>query len=104
MAEIEHLDVTGEPFARDLVVNRMMRVVAFLKQARDGNADLLGIRFRLKRSRRQSKGDDDRQQGQRRTTKNFHKMGKKARRIKLESKVRGRRYAPPMKGETTTAR
>ena len=45
MAEIEDLEVAGEQFARNLVVQRMMRVVALLEEASDREADLLGIRL-----------------------------------------------------------
>ena len=45
VAEIKNFEVTGEQFARDLVVQRVVGVVAFLEEAADRKADLLGIRL-----------------------------------------------------------
>ena len=78
MAEIEHLEVTGEQLARDLVVQRMMSVVAFLEQTPDGEADLLGIRLRADRLRSQRDDQQTRQQRKRTTKEIFHKIGQKS--------------------------
>ena len=46
MAEIEHLEITGEQLARDLIVQGVMSVVPFLEEASDREADLFRIRLR----------------------------------------------------------
>ena len=60
MAVIKHLEITGEQFARDLVVQRVMGVVAFFEQPRDRDGDLLGIRFRFDRLGGQHDGEQGR--------------------------------------------
>jgi hypothetical protein len=47
MAEIEKFEISLEEFLGNLVVQRLMRVMAFLEKTSDGNSDLFGVRFRL---------------------------------------------------------
>ena len=61
MTEIKQVEIAAKELARHLIVQRMMSVVTFLEEPSDGHADLLRIRLRQKRLRRQR---DDEQPGQ----------------------------------------
>ena len=78
VAEIQDLEVTGEQFARDLVVQRMVSVMAFLEETTDREPDLLGIRLRESGLRGQRDDEQSRQQRNRPTKEIFHKFGKKS--------------------------
>ncbi len=78
MAEIEDLEIAGEEFARNLVVQRMMRVVALLEETPDGEPDLLGIRLCQDRLHAERDGEQARQERDRSTKEIFHKFGKKS--------------------------
>ena len=43
VAEIKNIEVAGEQFTRDLVVERVVRVMAFLEETPDRESDLFGI-------------------------------------------------------------
>ena len=49
MAEIEKLEISLEKFLRNLVVQRLMGVMAFFQKPPDGNGDLFGVGFCLER-------------------------------------------------------
>ncbi len=49
MTVVEQLQISLEEFSRHFIVERLMRVMAFLQQPTDRDADLFGIRLRLKR-------------------------------------------------------
>ena len=72
------LEIAGEEFARNLVVQRMMRVVALLEETADGEADLLGIRLCQNRLRAERDGEQARQKRAGSTKEIFHKFGKKS--------------------------
>jgi hypothetical protein len=57
MAVVEKLDVTGQQFPRNFIVQRMMSVMAFFEETTDGQPDLFGIRFGEKRLRGQRDGE-----------------------------------------------
>ena len=43
VAVIKNLEVTGQQFARDLIVQRVVSVVAFFQETTDREPDLFGI-------------------------------------------------------------
>ena len=77
MAEIEQLEIGLEEFLRDFVVQRLVRVMAFLEEAADGGGDVSGVRFRLDRRDRERGGQNDERAGQKESGKvaSFGKRG-----------------------------
>jgi hypothetical protein len=78
MSEVEHLKIAGQEFARNLIVQRMMRVVALLEQTANREANLLGIRLGQSRLNGECDDQQTRQEHDRATVDIFHKFGKKS--------------------------
>ena len=58
MTEIEKLEISLKKFLRDLVVQRLMRVVAFFQKSPDRNGDLFCVRFGIRQWRNDQRGAD----------------------------------------------
>jgi hypothetical protein len=59
MAEIEHLEVGLQKLSGNLVVERLMRVMALLEEAAYGNGDLFRVRLCRERLCRGKRGQND---------------------------------------------
>jgi hypothetical protein len=72
MAEVEELQIGAEKLLRDLIVQRLMGVMALLKQPPDRNLDLLEIGACLERLERNGKRQECGEKNQRPTNWELH--------------------------------